>query len=236
MENKTVDRLSDIFTVQDVMTKADQLKRADTLENAQYLFDEYDVVPYPREGEIRGFFRRGSSKINQIETSILVSHGTSVFDLPKLLRQNQFYFVISANRIVGYIHYSDLNKSIIKIPIFAVFQTAERGLWEQIMYRISEEDLLKVFEEHEVKRFVRKKEENEKRNVNIGWTGIFTFPYILKLARFYGLTHLADSEIKLLKETRNKIAHSDRNLVTEYDDVQRLVEACDLCQSLIKYA
>lgn len=234
MENEPIKRLSEVFTVQDMMTSADELKRADALEDAQYLFNEYDVVPHPRKGEIKGFFRRGSSKINQIETSILVSHGTSILDLPKLLSQAQFYFVISANRIVGYIHYSDLNKPVTKIPFFAVFQTVERGLWEQIMYRISEEDLPRVFKEIEVNRFAKKKEDNRKRNVDIGWTGIFTFPYILKLARFYGLTHLRDDEIKLLKETRNKIVHSDQNLITQYGDVQALVDAQDLCRTLIE--
>jgi len=232
MENEPIKRLSEVFTVQDVMTNADELKRADALEDAQYLFNEYDVVPHPRKGEIKGFFRRGSSKVNQIETSILVSHGTSILDLPKLLSRAQFYFVILANRIVGYIHYSDLNKPATKIPFFAVIQAAERSLWEQIMYRISEEDLPRVFDK-EVNRFAKKKEDNKKRNVDIGWTGIFTFPNILKLARFYGLTHLSDDEIKLLKETRNKIAHSDRNLITHYGDVQALVDAQDLCRSLI---
>ena len=102
MENETIKRLSDVFTVQDVMTSADELKRADTLKNAQYLFNEYDVVPHPRRGEIKGFFRRGSSEINQIDASILVSHGTSILDLPKLLSQAQFYFVISESFLSTY--------------------------------------------------------------------------------------------------------------------------------------
>ena len=73
MENEPIKRLSEVFTVQDVMTNADELKRADALEDAQYLFNEYDVVPHPRRGEIKGFFRRRSSEINQIDASILVS-------------------------------------------------------------------------------------------------------------------------------------------------------------------
>ena len=72
-----------------------------------------------------------------------------------------------------------------------------------------------------------------KGNVDLGWTGIFSFPYILKIARYYGLTQLPDEEIKLLKEVRNKVAHSDQNLVVQYSDVQPLAHAYELFTSLL---
>jgi hypothetical protein len=215
------------------MTPVEQLKRADTLDQAEQLFYEYDVVPYPRAGAINGFFKRKDSKIKPIETGLLLSEGTSVFQLLELLNQNKFYFVISGNRIVGYIHYSDFNRSITKIPFFGLLQTVEKKLWGKIQDRISEEDLLKIFADSEFKTFVRKRNRNRRRNVDIGWTGVFAFPSVLRLARFYGQIDLLDNEIKLLKETRNKVAHSDRVILSSYNDVRNVTRAYEICQSLI---
>ena len=234
MTTDTLDRLLKVFSAEDLMTHVKQLKRADTIENASYLFNEYDVVPYPKDGKISGYFYHKNIGIKEIEPNILLSHGTSIFDVIKLFGQNQFYFILSTNEVIGYIHFSDLNKPFTKIPLFAMFEAVERRLWEKFKDRINEDHLRQVFEENEVKRFIKKKEFNIKRNVDIGWTGVFTFPYILRLSRLYGLTDLTDYDIKLLKETRNKLAHSDRNLVNSYNDVKRLIESQELCLSIIK--
>jgi len=123
------------------MTAAAHLKRADHNDDAQKLFHEYDVVPFPRSGEIKGFFSRGSSQTSDLRPEHLLSDATDVLELPRLLAAQPFYFVISGNRITGYVHYSDLNKYVVAIPFFALFRTAERLLWEKIQSRVSEEDL-----------------------------------------------------------------------------------------------
>lgn len=215
------------------MTPVNQLKRADTIDQAEQLFNEYDVVPYPRSGEINGFFQRSDSEIRPVEPELLLSAGTSVFEVLKLLNQSKFYFVIMGNRVVGYVHYSDFNRSITKIPLFAILQTFEKGLWGRIQDRITEKDLQSVFTEDENKRFIKKYRSNKKGNVDIGWTGVFTFPYVLRLARFYGQIDLPDDEIRLLKETRNKVAHSDRVILSSYNDVRKVTRAYEICQSLI---
>ena len=232
MKSKALDRISKLITAEDLMTHAKQLKRADTLINAQYLFNEYDVVPYPKKGRIKGYFHRDNKDINQIETRILVSNGTNVFDLIRLLNKTPFCFVLSKNDIVGYIHFSDLNKSSTKISLFILFEATERKLWEKSKDRIQERDLKKVFKKNEVKVFLKKRNNIIKRNVDIGWTGIFTFPFILRLARFYGSIDLTDNEIKILIETRNKVAHSDRNLVNSYEDIKKIIRAEQICRSL----
>ena len=72
-----------------------------------------------------------------------------------------------------------------------------------------------------------------KSNVDIGWEGVFTFPWILKLARHFGLIHLTDDEISSLRNVRNKVAHSDRCLVDRFDDVVALTEAHELFLQII---
>ena len=178
MMTEALNRILKVFTVRDLMTGAKQLKRADSLQNAQYLFNEYDVVPYPKKGKIEGYFHKDTEEIIPIETKVLVSNGTNILELLKILNQSQFCFVLSANEINGYIHYSDLNKPFTKIPLFTIFEAAERSLWEKFQKRINEEDLSSVFNKHEVRKFLKRRELNIQRNVDIGWTGIFTFPYI----------------------------------------------------------
>src|SRR2546423_12816847 len=234
MNYETISQLSNAFTVQDIMITSTQLKRADTFENASKLFNEYDVVPFPRAGEIRGSFQRDINTRNSILRSNLISNATSLFELPHLLSKNYFFFILSANKITGYIHYSDLNNMIVKIPFFAMFQAVERRLWDQIKFRIKESDLIRLFEPNEVKKFINKKERAIRQNVDVYWTGVFSFPYILKLSRYYGLIQLTDNEIKLLKDVRNLVAHSDCNLVSQYRNVDELSDACDLFKTIIR--
>jgi len=114
-----------------------------------------------------------------------------------------------------------------------MFQAVERKLWDKIKHRISEQALRKVFEPQEVDNFVRRKRKAEQENVDLDWMGVFSFPYILKLARFYGLTDSSDDDINLLKDVRNKVAHSDRYLVRNKEDVQILAESHRLFLSLL---
>jgi hypothetical protein len=233
MDNRKLTQLSNAFSVQDVMTEVIQLERADTLGDAKNLFHEYDIIPYPKRGLITGFFRKDSAELHNIDLCYIVSEGTSLFDLPQLFCEKPFYFVISSNRIAGYIHYSDLNKPIVKVPFFAISQAVERKLWEQIEDRISEDDLRQVFYPQEVGSFLKKKSKAEKHNIDLGWIDIFSFQYILKLARFYSLIGLSDEQIKLLTEVRNKTAHSDKYLVRDKKEVLALADAHRMFQSLI---
>jgi hypothetical protein len=225
---------SSIFTVSDIMTAAAHLKRADLIDHAQKLFHEYDVVPFPRNGEIKGFFSRGSSETSELKPEHLLSDATDVLELPRLLTAQPFYFVISGNRIAGYVHYSDLNKYVVAIPFFALFRTAERLLWEKIQLRVREEDLQQVFSKEESKIFVRKRQKAVAGNVDLGWTGVFSFPAILKLARYFGAIHETDEEIEILRRVRNKIAHSDNEIVNNYQDVQVLADAREIISSFVQ--
>jgi len=172
--------------------------------------------------------------VNLIEPAYLVSDGTSLFEMPELLKQNSFYFVLSANTIIGYVHYSDLNKSIMKIPFFALFQLTESALWEKFKDRITEDNMRIVFGEDQAKRFTAARKEATKSNVDVGWTGVFTFPSILRLARHFGLVHFTDDEIGLLRDVRNNVSHSDKNLVAQHSDVEMLVRAYSMFQQVIE--
>jgi hypothetical protein len=236
MVTQILANLSKVLTVQDLMTPCAILQCADSFEDAEPLHSQYDVVPHPKAGPITGFFRRGTIELQGITAHVLLSNGTSILELPSLLNQNRFYFVISGNSIVGYVHYSDLNNTLAKIPFYTLLQTVERAMWERIQSQISEADLSKIFGSSDIGRFIKKRIKNRGKNIDIGWVGVFSFPFILKLARFYGYIQISDDQIELLAKIRNRVSHSDWNLVTQYDDIQMLIDTYHLSESLIKSA
>ena len=105
-----------ILSAQDIMTPVQMLERADRLEDAIPLLEEYDVVPYPKTGRIKGFFRRKTDELIDLRMEFIISDGTSLLDMPGLLDKMPFYFIIAGNNVTGYVHYSDLNKPVMKIP------------------------------------------------------------------------------------------------------------------------
>lgn len=231
--DKVVERLDHIFSVRDIMTPAEVLKRAVSIEIARPLFKEYDVVPYPRTGKIEGFFQRDSDDLCDLKPDHLISDTTGLLNMPQLLTQAPFRFVISADKIAGYVHYSDLNKPAMKVPLFVLFQSMEKKLWDKIENEITEDIVSKVFPDG-AKKLKSKRDKAVRGNVNVGWTGVFTLPYILRFANHFGETDISDDQIKLLRLTRNDISHADENLIGKHRSVSKLMEALKLCQSLPK--
>jgi hypothetical protein len=234
---KVVARLDRIFSVQDIMTSAEKLEKAASSEEARPLFSTYDVVPYPKMGQIKGFFQPGMDKPSDLKSDCLISDTTSLLNMPQLLDQAPFRFVISADNIAGYVHYSDLNKPAMKVPLFVLFQAMEKKLWDKIENKINESIVREVFQDnaqHLIKKQMTAIKGNVAiGNVSIGWIGVFTLPDILRLANHshFKATNLSIDQIKLLVLTRNAVAHSDRNLIGKHRDVSKLVEVIKLCQS-----
>jgi hypothetical protein len=233
MPQRILDRLSDTFSVRDIMTPLAELRRADRREDALGLLAEYDVVPYPTVGEISGYFHRETSEQHLIRREHLITDTADLLSLPELLQANRFFFVLAGSRIAGYVHYSDLSKPVAKIPFFALYQMAERKLWHESKDRLSEEMLKEVFHKKQVRQFVKRHELLIKENSDLGWTGVFTFPHIITLAKHFGSIDVADQESKLLIRVRNKLAHSDRNLIQRFHDVADLAKARVLFQQIL---
>ena len=231
--DKALAKLDRIFSAQDIMTPVQMLERTDRLEDAIPLFKEYDVVPYPKTGRIEGFFRRKTDALIDLRLDYLISDATSLLDMLQLFDKTPFYFIIAGNKVTGYVHYSDLNKPAMKIPLFVLFQILEKNLWDRIKDEITEDIVRNVYQDN-AQRYVNKREKARKKNVDIGWTGIFTLPGILKLARHLQAVDLSDEQIELLRLTRNDVAHSDHNLINKEGDVSRVAAAVKLCQSSFK--
>jgi hypothetical protein len=235
--NKVVARLDRIFSVEDIMTPVELLERVGSIEEARPLFSKYDVVPYPKRGKIESFFKKYDEydlgKPSDLKPDYLISDTTSLLNMPQLLNQAPFRFVISADKIAGYVHYSDLNKPAMKVPLFVLIQAMEKKLWNKFEKEITESIVRDVFPGNAL-RLIAKQDKAIKDNVDIGWVGIFTLPDILRLANHFGATDLSNDQIKSLQSTRNDVSHSDKNLIGKHRNVSKLVEVLKLCQSILK--
>ena len=140
-------QLATTFTVRDIMVEKKELVRASSQSDAQQLLTlhpEFDIIPLPATGPITDYVRRDKQKLRKIDLIDLISDGTNLLDIPHLMGKRDFFFVLSSNIIIGFVHFSDLNKSLMKLPFFVLFEAIERYLWRLVSSRLNEEDLLKL--------------------------------------------------------------------------------------------
>lgn len=116
----TLQRIARTFTVKDIIIPRELLVYAYDVQSARKKLKEnpdYDVIPIMQLGAIFAYFERDSDDLRTIVPNDLVSDNTSVLDLVDILSKRKFCFVLAANSITGYVHFSDLNNRLVKLPI-----------------------------------------------------------------------------------------------------------------------
>jgi hypothetical protein len=216
------------------MVPARHLFRADTKEQANLVHGDFDVVPYPGRGEITGYFIRDSREPLPIEAKVLLSHGTPIIDLPRIFLSRPFGFIITTNRISGYIHYSDLNKPLARVPFFATFQMAEGAIWDRIQDQISDDLLRKHLEKKRFDRLAGLKKKHKRGNADLGWQDVLSLPDIVRIGRRLHQARLTDEEVTLLEEYRNRTAHANKQLIESEGDIRSLCEVVSLALRLAR--
>jgi hypothetical protein len=224
------------LTVDRIMVPVADLLRADTQAEAADLHDQYDIVPWPARGPIKGYFHRDDQGSRSLDPDSLLSFGTPITELADLFLHRDFFFVIQANQVAGYIHYSDLNHPYVKIPLFAIIQQAERAVWGKIHPKITPKVLVQMFGEERAGRYEKLRARIREANVELDWTGVFTLPAILEIGRHLKAVKLTDGEIELIRDVRNRIAHSDRTLISKRSDVRTVVSARHLAGRIARSA
>lgn len=231
--SQILQQISQAFTVAHIMVDVNQLDRRNKYNEIGDLFSKYDIVPYPKQGEIEGYFQKGSRKYKSLHTQELLSDSTNLLDLLDLLSKRKFYFIIKQNCVCGYVHFSDLNNPIVKLPLFVLFEAMENKFWPKINEITQKAELADAVGIDRAKKILGQRKKLEKEGTDMGWTGLLYFDDILKLAKYYGLAIISDSEIRLLTSIRNRVAHSDKPLILHYLDVQRIVGARDLFEKFL---
>jgi hypothetical protein len=225
-------QLSETFFVKDIMVNSADLIRASDRAEATHLlssYPEYDIIPVPSKGPITSYYRRNETNVHFIRNKDLISDGTSLRDLPKLLVNREFFFVLSSNMISGYIHFSDLNNGLMKLPFFLLFEAVERNLWPSVEEKLTEADLPAVLDDRRIKDLSQRVNRGKKQHVDLGWTGLLSFDEILRFSVHYDIVRFSTIDRELLANIRNRVVHSDRLLVGQHKDTRKLVQSRDLC-------
>jgi len=227
-----VNQLALAFTIKDIMIPESDLVRANEINEAQKLLEtylEFDIIPLPLAGKIAGYYRRDTGDVISLTPADLISDGASLINLPDLLVERDFYFVLSSNKIKGFLHFSDLNNSMMKLPLFALYEALERHLWLKIENQIKEEDLSKILDPNRVMKINDNKNRMKKRDVDLGWSGLFSFDEIIRLAVFYNRANISEKDRQILANFRNRVAHTDKFLIAKHKDMRKLTRVKELC-------
>jgi hypothetical protein len=240
LSNKVEDTLAQLgaaFAVRDIMVRYEDLQLVDDESEARRFFEEqedYDYTASPKTGRITTYYKRDELKGQLLRQEDLLSDGTGLLDLLDLLTARDFFFVLSANRICGFVHFSDLNDELVKLPLFVLLAAAERRLWHRVREGLTEAELEGALVPERLKQVLERFEEAKVQRADRDLEGLLFFGEILKLAKNRGLIPQISSDDRgRLNDTRNRVAHHDRLLVEKHKDVRKLAKIRDLCRELM---
>ena len=219
----TLNRLAVTFTARDIMTgNLDLVCGANEKDAASKLEanPDFDVIPIQRDGRLTGYFLRESRTMKRITASDLISDGTSLLDIVDILEVRPFAFVLSRERIQGYVHYSDLNHQLVRLTFYVILEAIERMALNAIRGRDDRESLQRDIDPLRFKQIddAYKRAAKAARSL----VSYLNLSDLLRLAGKAGAIHIEDGVIKEMKTVRDGAAHVTENLVSTYDDVSRL--------------
>lgn len=233
--SNTLNRLATIFNVEDIMIPLSEMVVAGNIEEAQeqqQLHPEFDIIPIVNNRKLEGYIHKFSNRYHHLATEDLISKGTSIFKLINILTKRDFSFVLSENIIVGYVHYSDLNNQLVKIPLYVLFEALESDIIQTIGDKIDEGVIKKVIP-NKAENHIKNIERRRKNNVDVSLANFLYLSEYLKIASYLGHYHLTDNEIIKINKYRNRVDHADHALIGKRTDIIEINEVRLLCLELL---
>jgi hypothetical protein len=227
---ETLNRLAVAFTVKDIMTPRAGLVCGLNAAQARSVSDknpDYDVIPIQQEGTLTGYFDRKAERTRRITPTDLIADSTSLLDLVEILEKRQFCFVLTSQRIEGYVHFSDLNHQLVKLTFYVILEALERSARNSIQGRSDGESLKRDLTPERFKQIdeAYKRAGRAARDL----VSYLNISDILRLAAMAGPISVEDRLIKSMKKVRDGAAHGLENLVSSYDDVTTLANVKREC-------
>jgi|HubBroStandDraft_2_1064218.scaffolds.fasta_scaffold00416_2 hypothetical protein len=228
--DETLNRLAKEFTVKDIMTPRADLVCAPNERQAlevSHNNPDFDVIPIQKGGALTAYFERMPGKTKRIGPTALIADGTSLLDLVDILEERQFSFVLSGQKIEGYVHFSDLNHQLVKLTFYIILQTLERMALNLMQGRTNAEALRRELDPHRFRQIesAYKRAGRAARDL----VSYLNLSDLLQLAVKAGAMSVEVRLIKGMKKVRDGAAHSSENLVSSYDDVKALAHVKREC-------
>jgi hypothetical protein len=233
--SENLKRLASTFTVRDIMVTTGTLKCASGELDATVVSKanpEFSFIPIMQESRLSMYYNRDTGRVSHIGVSDLISDGTGVLDLVDVLEHQEFAFVQGLRQIDGYVHFSDLNHSLVKLTFYMLLEGVERYALDSVRAGLTNEFLTETLGESRVSQIQRfYKSSGDAGQSPINYLNIAD---ILRLARRAGTIDIDASLIPAIKRVRNGAAHVSENLVSDYSDVIKLAEVKNQCLRVLR--
>lgn len=229
---RALEALARSFSAADIMTPEAALARADDVAEATSLLGDYDLVPFPKNGLVTGYFTQGVTDPCELRPTVVISDSTTVLDLPELFLTQPSLLVLRGQRIVGLVHFSDLNNPIVKLPLYVMFEAVESELIPELNRRATQAALETVLRPERLRAIRARLAEARRHRADMGLAQGLFFSELLSLGMHLGILTITPADRDLLVSTRNRIAHADTALVRTVEDVSALARAKEAFEDL----
>jgi hypothetical protein len=222
--------LSREFTVDKIMVRTSLLISGTSLEecdSASKSNSDYDIIPFSQNNSITGYWDKRTKRIIPITPKHLISSSTSIFKLIDLFEKRSFFFIIEGPQIEGYIHISDLNNDILKIPFYVLLQSLESSLMRQLQLKL--EDISILDNKERVKQIFDLNRNIRKMDVH---TDIVQGLYLAEILELSMKRKILDIPISLkhdMEDFRNRVSHAAKPLVKSGEEISHLRAIKDFC-------
>lgn len=164
----------------------------------------------------------------------MYSDATSILDLLDILREQKFVFILANRCIAGYVHFSDLNNHIMKLPFFVILEALEHRLVEEVSPLINEGNLEMVLNPQRAEKVKDIMRHMKEKRADLSLVNVLSFNEIVRFACHFEKVALEPKQVEEISKVRNLVCHANRPLVEAHRDVRRLAESKNICISVLK--
>jgi hypothetical protein len=234
---ETLRRLARRFAARDIMTPQKRLETGSDQDDAVrklQKYPEYDVIPIRQGGRLVAFLERGSPKQKVIQIQHVVSTETPILDLVDSLCDCRFTFVHGRHEVVGLVCVSDLNDPVVKLPYFVLLEGVERQVADSLRTTVTDDTISRLrIDSDRLTGLRNRKARLRREGVDRDWVTLLYFRELLDAAVHLGKVELSEQHIEPLAAVRNRIVHTDKELVETPADVRTLGSVRDVCTDLL---
>ena len=223
------------FTVEKIMIDVNDLVVGTSLEECEALSEQYptyDIIPLSQKGTIMGFWDTVAKKIIPITPKHLITNKTSIFQLLDLFENERYFFVLGNTRITGFVHCSDINNDLVKIPFYILLQSLESLILGQL--NLTVEAVGKIGNKQRVDDLIREHEMKLSNDIQLNKIQGLYLSEILELGMKQQIIKLKPQLKQYLEDFRNRVSHADKTLLSEEKDIHKLKRIKDYCISALQ--
>ena len=198
--------------------------------------DNFDLVPIRNNSGIHAYIDRQNDKVQKIQCQDVLSDSTPILDLISLMNSKSrlFYFIKTNNKISGYVHFSDLNNSIVKIPFFLLFEAIETKLIQILKGTVTIQELKNILDKERLDKVTRIYKKQKEKNTDLNIFSLIYFSEILKYANSINIINFKGKYIDEIKNIRNLVCHATEPIIKIYKDINKLERVHDNCIEIIR--